>query len=187
MKYGSSSETRQKLKMSVDQNAVLFMEHLSQVTKAVSWEAAIAEKRNGCSSPRVTIPQPSGAPGAAVPKLPTTHVRGSTFHTLEPTALPRQGAGRASPEGCSPQCFFWAVPLHLRHPEEQLAFPKPDLGHRLAIDALFQRIDLNPCFQTSVCKQSNFLHTSDQGDSSGTGRARTGPVQQEETKYCYFK
>lgn len=41
-------------------------------------------------------------------------------------------------------------------------------------------------FQAAVCKQSNFPHTSDQGDSSGTGRARTGPVQQE-TEYSYFK
>lgn len=65
--------------------------------------------------------------------------------------------------------------------EEQVTFPKPDLGQRLAIDALFQRIDLNPRFQAAVCKQSYFLHTLDQGDSSGTGRARTGPVQQEES------
>lgn len=51
----------------------------------------------------------------------------------------------------------------------------------------FKGIDFNPCFQAAVCKKANFLHTSDQGDSSGTGRARTGPVQQEETEYCYFK
>lgn len=30
-------------------------------------------------------------------------------------------------------------------------------------------------------------HTSDQGDSSETGRVKTGPVQREETGYYYFK
>lgn len=38
-------------------------------------------------------------------KLPP-HARGSTFHALEPTAPLRQGAGRDSPEGCSPSASF---------------------------------------------------------------------------------
>lgn len=146
-------------------------------------EAAIAEKRNGCSSPGVTIPQPSGVAGAAVPKLPPTcqrqHIPCTGAHSTSQAGTPLQDSPHNASFGLS--FSTWGTLRH-RSPFLSLIFA---VGWLLM--HCFKGIDFNPCFQAAVCKKANFLHTSDQGDSSGTGRARTGPVQQEETEYCYFK
>lgn len=186
MKYGSSSETRQKIKLTVEQNALLFLLNSGTSVKSPKqwadnrschcWEEKWMLQPQGNHSPALWSSWSSS--GQAPPHMPEA---AHCMHWSPQHISGRELAG--TPHNASFGLSFstWGT----------LRNRSPFLSLILATGWLLMHwckgIDFNSRFQAAVCKQSNFLHTSDQEDSSGTGRARTGPVQQEETEYCYFK